>query len=62
MRKTLEQYPPSSQNNAKAILRPKLVKMNNFPSEMRASDLEHNFGIVCDWSDKDYGEPPYNNK
>jgi hypothetical protein len=62
MQKTLEQFPLSKTNNARAIMRKKLEKMRDFPSEKRANDLEHNFGIVSDWSDKDYGEPPYQDK
>lgn len=56
---TLEQYPHNSMNNARAIVRKDLIKMREFPSEMQAQKLESNYGIVCDWSDKDYGEPLY---
>lgn len=59
MQKTLEQFPPSSTNNARQIIRKKLEKMRDYPSEMLAQQLEDKFGIVSDWSDADYGEPPY---
>ena len=58
MESVLKYYPPSPHNNARNIIRSKLIKMRDFPSEWRASDLEDNFGIICDWSDADYGEGP----
>lgn len=58
MQEILKQYPSSSMNNARSIIRKKLEKMRDYPSEQRASELEDKFGIVCDWSDKDHGEGP----
>lgn len=58
MEKTLEQWPKSPHNNARDIMRKKLVKMRDYPSEVRASELEDKFGIISDWLDADYGEGP----
>lgn len=58
MEEILKQYPPSSFNNARSIVRSKLIKMKNYPSEMRAQELENKFGIVCDWLDYDSGNGP----
>jgi hypothetical protein len=61
MQKTLEQYPHSKINNARQIVRSELIKMKEKPSSAQAQKLEDMFGIVCDFSDKDWGEPPYKN-
>lgn len=62
MEATLKPYPKSSTNNAREIVRKQLERMKKFPSSMQAQKLEHNFGIICDWSDADVGEPPYNSQ
>jgi len=59
MELTLKDYPHSSTNNARTIVRKELVRMRDFPSSMQAQKLEDKFGIVCDFSEADHGEPPY---
>ena len=53
----LKDFPPSSENNARAIIRNKLESMSKAPSESKAQDLER-YGITCDYSNADAGEPP----
>lgn len=55
----LEQYPPSSINNSRAIVRKELERMRDYPSEMQAQKIEDMFGIVCDFKDEDLGNEPY---
>lgn len=62
MDQTLKRYPPSPHNNAREIIRKALIRMKEFPSERQMDKLEFNYGIISDWSDKDYGEPHENNK
>jgi hypothetical protein len=50
----LKKYPPSSQNNARQILREKMERFKKSPSESRAQELE-SFGITVDFSDADHG-------
>lgn len=57
MKEILEQFPPSTQNNARAIVRKELERMQDVPSERQAQKLEYMFGIVSDFKDGD-GEPP----
>jgi hypothetical protein len=59
MELTLKQYPVSSSNNARSIVRKELEKMRDFPSEQQAQKLELMFGIVCDFKDEDLGNEPY---
>lgn len=54
MDEILKKFPPSSQNNARQIIREKLAKFKKNPSEARAQELE-SFGITVDWSDADHG-------
>lgn len=58
METTLKDYPLSPYNNAREIVKRKLIKMRDYPSERRAGELEDKFGIICDWSDADHGEGP----
>lgn len=51
----LNQFPPSSQNNSRSIVRKKLEKMNSHPSDSRRQELEGMVdNISIDHSDEDY--------
>lgn len=62
MELTLKDYPKSHTNNSREIVKKALIRMKNFPSSMQAQKLEDNYGIISDWSDADYGEPPHNSQ
>jgi hypothetical protein len=62
MQNTLNQYPPSSVNNSRAIIRSALVSMQSRPSESKANTLEHKYGIVSDFKDLDLGNEGRNSK
>lgn len=53
MNEILKQFPPSSTNNSREIVRGKLERMKKFPSEKLAQDIEKLTGIDVDWNDQD---------
>ena len=62
----LSQFPSSAINNSREIIRSKLRKFHEKPSDALAQEIEHLSGIDTDWSDADNGmhftDEDYNNQ
>lgn len=58
MKDILNNLPPSSVNNSREIVRKKLQRMKEYPSETLAQSIENLAGIDCDYSNADNGEGP----
>ena len=57
MEEILKDFPPSSQNNARSIIKEKLERFKKFPSERLAQELE-SYGIAVDFQESDWGNGP----
>ena len=53
MKNILDQFPPSTENNARSIVRGKIDKFEKCHSDMMANEIENLTGWRPDWSDGD---------
>jgi hypothetical protein len=51
-------YPNATINNARSIVRSRINKAIDMPSESKMQGVENDFGFPSDFSEKDYGEEP----
>jgi len=55
MEEILKQFPSSSTNNSREIVRKNLDKLRKNPSERQAQKVEALTGVAVDFSDNDWG-------